>query len=183
MHACRALRRRTGDHKRHALICSGTGVCARLLRIPPPSRDLPLRPAQMRAREAQDRDQPSHQVYLAKRAAPRVPGSRNCGPATIVQPVQPSGAHLCRPMAHCLLGFEALRIIEFRNRCPYTAFTFVVLFARDEGGQFIESLFIGSCWLDAAAKASPHLTEFSHLFIVGVEFWNSEVIDYARSKA
>lgn len=72
MHARRALRRRTGDHKRHARICGGTGICARLLRIPPPSRDLPLRPAQVRAREAQDRDPPSHQVYLAKRAAPRV---------------------------------------------------------------------------------------------------------------
>ena len=73
MHARRALRRRTGDHKRHALICGGTGICPRLLRIPPPSRDLSLRPAQVRAGEAQDRGPPSHQVDVAERVTPLAP--------------------------------------------------------------------------------------------------------------
>lgn len=47
------------------------GLRPRLLRSPPASRDLPLRPAQVRAGEAQDRDPPSHKVDLAKRVAPR----------------------------------------------------------------------------------------------------------------
>ena len=45
VHAYRALRRRAGDHRRHARIRGGTGLRPRLLRSPSASRDLPLRPA------------------------------------------------------------------------------------------------------------------------------------------
>lgn len=116
MHAHRALRRRAGDHRGHANICSGTELCPRLLRIPPPSRDLPLRPVQVRAGEAQDRDPSSHQADLAKRAMPRAPSARNCGPATIAQVVQSSGTHLPGPMAYRLLSLETIKLFEFRNR-------------------------------------------------------------------
>lgn len=46
------------------------GYAPRLLRSPSASRDLPLRPAQVRAGEAQDRDPSSHKVDLAKRVTP-----------------------------------------------------------------------------------------------------------------
>ena len=52
VHAYRALRRRAGDHRRHVHIRGGTGLRPRLLRSPSASRDLPLRPAQVRAGEA-----------------------------------------------------------------------------------------------------------------------------------
>ena len=53
-----------------AMICSGTGLRPRLLRSLSASRDLPLRPAQVRTGEAQDRDPSSHKVDLAKRVTP-----------------------------------------------------------------------------------------------------------------
>ncbi len=59
MHAYWTLRQRAGDHRSHARICGGAGVCVRLLRSSPASRDLPLRPAQVRAGEAQDCGSPS----------------------------------------------------------------------------------------------------------------------------